>query len=541
MSNAEEEKFLREKQEYEDALAAYREILGRSAQTLPSPYSMTATYGNEGSGPAQAATDPWIEERFPDLATAARRVQAEEADYFALDDPFASHAQGNCSISQYTINKVYEYYAALEMVYKLATDEDFRKNVVSQLHPAFRNSAIGNQTAADMLNWRADEMDDAIEAAEKRETGELSTLDRISRVFGYENADALSLALMGYESEDAFWADQAKLGIVKDTRTAADLREAQQEMRRQADIYQQAAIDKVKDFFAQMWEDIKRRYAECGLFYAVVTTGIDGVFLAGEVFAGVAILRGLKFVKRVLPGRRVRIEVTDIEGRQLADEMLDVDALEAKYGTPQENHLGGYEPDRNRDIPDKPADEVLEEKRRTEQADERRDVREDGSYRNPQDPEGVRRAPDGEAMVEENGTWKRVSETSNNTKGRFGETMADDWAANQTPAWEKVNGPNATMDTPGHTGLDSVYKNPNPPPDYFVTDAKYGTAGLGKLVGGTKQMSPAWIRERVEATFSRREARRILDSYEAELLRVDKDGNVARESLEGRVWREEDL
>ncbi|WP_157779776.1 hypothetical protein [Celeribacter ethanolicus] len=118
--------------------------------------------------------------------------------------------------------------------------------------------------------------------------------------------------------------------------------------------------------------------------------------------------------------------------------------------------------------------------------------------------------------------------------------MADDWAANQTPAWEKVNGPNATMDTPGHTGLDSVYTNPNPPPDYFVTDAKCGTAGLGKLKDLTVQMSPAWIRPRVKDSFSKREARRILNSYEAEILRVDKDGNVTRESLENRVWREED-
>ncbi len=118
--------------------------------------------------------------------------------------------------------------------------------------------------------------------------------------------------------------------------------------------------------------------------------------------------------------------------------------------------------------------------------------------------------------------------------------MADDWAAKQDPPWVKVNGPNVDMDAPGHQGLDSVYRNPNPPPEYFVTDAKYGTSGLGKLKDGTKQMSPVWIRERVEAAFSRREARKILQNHEAEILRVDKNGIVKRQSLKDRKWRDED-
>ncbi len=161
----------------------------------------------------------------------------------------------------------------------------------------------------------------------------------------------------------------------------------------------------------------------------------------------------------------------------------------------------------------------------------------DGSYRDARDPDGVRRASDGEAMVEENGQWKRISETSNNTKGRFGEMMADDWAAKQNPPWQKVNGPNATMNTPGHNGLDAVYRNPNPPPDYFVTDAKYGSAGLGRLKDGTEQMSPRWILPRLQAELGRAEAARILRSHEPGILRIDKNGVVTWESLKTRVWR----
>jgi hypothetical protein len=152
----------------------------------------------------------------------------------------------------------------------------------------------------------------------------------------------------------------------------------------------------------------------------------------------------------------------------------------------------------------------------------------------------VRRAADGEAMVEEGGQWKRVSETTNNTKGKFGEVMADDWAARQNPPWQKVNGPNATMGTPGHQGLDAVYRNPSPPPDYYVVDAKYGSAGLGKLKDGTVQMSPKWIKERLFDSLDIRTARRVMNSHEPGILRIDSAGKVSWGSLKSRVWRKED-
>ncbi|WP_415919446.1 hypothetical protein [Tateyamaria sp. SN6-1] len=60
----------------------------------------------------------------------------------------------------------------------------------------------------------------------------------------------------------------------------------------QAETNEVTAIQQVLDFIRGMWEDIKRGYAERGLFYEVVTTGIDGVFLAGEVLAGLASCAG---------------------------------------------------------------------------------------------------------------------------------------------------------------------------------------------------------------------------------------------------------
>ncbi len=135
-----------------------------------------------------------------------------------------------------------------------------------------------------------------------------------------------------------------------------------------------------------------------------------------------------------------------------------------------------------------------------------------------------------------------ISEVTSTTP-KIGPTgpEAADKSQEVAPPWVKVNGPAATMDTPGHQGLDSVYRNPKPPPDYFVTDAKYGSAGLGRLKDGTQQMSPKWIRDRVETSFDRLDADDIIDGHEAGILRVDKDGNVKWQSLADRKWRDEDL
>ena len=45
---------------------------------------------------------------------------------------------------------------------------------------------------------------------------------------------------------------------------------------------------------------------------------------------------------------------------------------------------------------------------------------------------------------------------------------------------------------PGKTGLDGVYRNMIPPPDYVITEAKYGTSKLGWTKDG-KQMSDSWL------------------------------------------------
>ena len=75
----------------------------------------------------------------------------------------------------------------------------------------------------------------------------------------------------------------------------------------------------------------------------------------------------------------------------------------------------------------------------------------------------------------------------------------------------------------GETGIDGIYKHPNPPPDFVISEAKYNKARLGMTSDG-KQMSDKWVNEeRLEkAGLSRKERSKILRS-------LDKnDGSVEK-------------
>ena len=64
--------------------------------------------------------------------------------------------------------------------------------------------------------------------------------------------------------------------------------------------------------------------------------------------------------------------------------------------------------------------------------------------------------------------------------------------------YEKLNGPPTQIgDAPKGPGIDGVYKNTAPPPEYVIGEAKYGSSTLGDTQSG-KQMSPQWIDDRLE-------------------------------------------
>lgn len=88
---------------------------------------------------------------------------------------------------------------------------------------------------------------------------------------------------------------------------------------------------------------------------------------------------------------------------------------------------------------------------------------------------------------------------------------------------------------PGQTGIDGVYKNASPPPDYIITEAKYGTAKLGKTADGI-QMSDSWVTgsDRLEkAGLTQKDIKAIREglefgdgTVEKRLIRVKPDGSV---------------
>jgi hypothetical protein len=85
---------------------------------------------------------------------------------------------------------------------------------------------------------------------------------------------------------------------------------------------------------------------------------------------------------------------------------------------------------------------------------------------------------------------------------------------------------------PGKTGIDGVYKNHSPPPDYVITEAKYGTSKLGWTNDG-KQMSNDWLTDRrLREKVGREDAdaiRQALKSGNAEKWLINvREGGTAR-------------
>ncbi|MGR5149721.1 hypothetical protein ACQKP8_24625 [Photobacterium alginatilyticum] len=93
---------------------------------------------------------------------------------------------------------------------------------------------------------------------------------------------------------------------------------------------------------------------------------------------------------------------------------------------------------------------------------------------------------------------------------------------------------------PGVNGIDGVYRHPNPPPDFVITEAKYNKARLGKTKDG-KQMSNDWVTESrlKKAGMSKKERRKVLKGLkkrdgivEKYLIRNKPDGTLLVKRLD---------
>lgn len=189
-------------------------------------------------------------------------------------------------------------------------------------------------------------------------------------------------------------------------------------------------------------------------------------------------------------------------------------------------------------------EDARDEERAAAPKNEKTDVWPDGSYRNPNDPEGVRHAADGSAMIQDprdpDRKWVRVADMKgpayNNVKGNFGEAMGDQDAARR--GWKKLDGPNTQIGDKIGRGIDAVYEDPGPPKEYVIVEDKYDTADLSTLKNGTKQMSPEWIRPRLNKAVGKKQALKIrMKGYRRVIRRTDPHGNVSIEDLGSSSWR----
>jgi len=140
-----------------------------------------------------------------------------------------------------------------------------------------------------------------------------------------------------------------------------------------------------------------------------------------------------------------------------------------------------------------------------------------------------------DAVTETSGNEsKPIAERTTNEKAAFGERTA------HNRMLEKGYEPMGKTDgnyQPGQQGIDGIYKNPSPPPDYVITEVKYGASDLGMTKDG-KQMSDSWLtRERLVDKVGRENADVILESLdkgdvEKWLMKIDEHGSARMVKLD---------
>lgn len=122
---------------------------------------------------------------------------------------------------------------------------------------------------------------------------------------------------------------------------------------------------------------------------------------------------------------------------------------------------------------------------------------------------------------------------TNHEKAAFGEKTAHDKMLDK--GYEPVGKTDGIYEK-GKTGIDGVYKSKTPPPDYVITEVKYGSSKLGKTADG-KQMSDDWLTDkRLIDKVGRKEADAIKQAMkkgniEKRLIQVGEDGSTSMVKL----------
>ena len=130
---------------------------------------------------------------------------------------------------------------------------------------------------------------------------------------------------------------------------------------------------------------------------------------------------------------------------------------------------------------------------------------------------------------------------TNAEKGIYGEHVSDVYMANR--GHTKINdGGRITQvgDAPRGPGIDGAWRNPNPPPEFIITDAKYGSS-QPKMTADGKQMSENWVKgsNRLERATGLRQSQEIEDamtrnSVERQIHQIGTDGSVTVKVLDAQ-------
>lgn len=299
------QKYLKEQQEYQDAVAAYEQMLNRVASSMPIPAAMQSNYSVASDGYLRAATDPWMLKNHPELAPLANKLGKEKGEYDkALDDYSAYVGNNKCGIGTYIGNRFYEYVALAEMVYMLSTNEEFRKTVVANLGEAVEEGGV------------------------------------ISDFFltGANGFSTEALAFTGGSPE----ATAGNEAMIAATGPAV-----------------KRFTDRVKAHFSERWNAFLKGWEECGLASAVQRAAIDGLFLVGEIVVGAVAIKGVKLSYNLTKEGLHRVEIMSVDtGKTVGERSWSAEALDAKYKAANDNHVGGILEERNQKIPDESADEM---------------------------------------------------------------------------------------------------------------------------------------------------------------------------------------
>jgi hypothetical protein len=221
-------------------------------------------------------------------------------------DAQPEYLNNKCSYPAFVGEKLYEYWAIIEMLYLLSTDANARAQFVENMQGSAAYHAMVSMGAGQM-------------AAD-------------------QNMAAGSLALWEY------------FGVVKKGTAEKMLNEgtASAELSRE---HGKIAADKIVASLKEYVDAILKRYDDCGLLYAIATLSTDGVFFVADLAlgagAGALAVKGLKFVAlRVAKTGAIAVTATSSAGGILR-RTFSREALEAKYGKAQKNHMGVLEKDKN--------------------------------------------------------------------------------------------------------------------------------------------------------------------------------------------------